>query len=69
MAMMSGVGRMPESVDASSIPLWSGSPISSSTKSIGVSSAVAALAWRTASRAVLTTATTSYPPTRARYAW
>ena len=39
--MMSGAGRRPDSADASAIPLASGSPMSSSTRSIGVSLATA----------------------------
>ena len=47
-AMMSGAGRTPPSADATSMPLASGSPMSSSTRSIGdaVAAAVATHAHR-----------------------
>ena len=65
-AMMSSAGRRPDSPEASVIPLASGSPMSSSTRSIGFPSAAASAAARIASRAVCATADAENPCSRCR---
>lgn len=56
-AMVSGAGRTPSRADATSMPLASGSPMSSSTSSTGVPAVVAAIAARTAAGNIISPGT------------
>jgi len=67
MAMMSGAGRSRESAEARVMPLASGRPRSSSTRSTGESLAPAPEAIRIPSRAVGATPTSENPSSPDRY--